>query len=261
MPFSRDTTDRIQAALREVLASASLNDWQRAFLADMQARFDKYGPRTRLSDKQYAKLRQVLAPFEGEEVSSGKTERPPRPKPSSAKSRTRMRSPSRRRARSPFGLVRKARRDLRSAIWIAAAIVAVVGVIGGLFDAGGPGKPEGPAPMSPDTTTTVRHVDAATAQPDRRNTISGRVSHVRDGDTIEVAGVAIRFQKLDCAESGTAAGERATRAMRALVAGEELTCRLAGRRSYDREIGTCALPDGRDIGRYMILEGYCGRYR
>jgi len=32
-------------------------------------------------------------------------------------------------------------------------------------------------------------------------------------------------------------------------------------KSYDREIGTCALSDGRDIGRYMIAEGYCGRYR
>ncbi len=51
---------------------------------------------------------------------------------------------------------------------------------------------------------------------------SGRVTHVRDGDTIEVDGRPIRIAALDCAESGTMAEEAATRRMRALVSGGRL---------------------------------------
>lgn len=51
---------------------------------------------------------------------------------------------------------------------------------------------------------------------------SGRVTHVRDGDTIEVDGRPIRIAALDCAEPGTMAGEAATRRMRALVSGGRL---------------------------------------
>lgn len=89
----------------------------------------------------------------------------------------------------------------------------------------------------------------------------GRVTHVRDGDTIEVDGRPIRIAALDCAESGTIAGEAATRRMRALVAGERLKCSLTGQRSYDRWIGSCQLASGRDIASVMIAEGLCRRWR
>lgn len=89
----------------------------------------------------------------------------------------------------------------------------------------------------------------------------GRVTRVRDGDTIEVDGRPIRIAALDCAEAGTFAGEAATRRMRALVAGERLRCSLTGRRSYDRWIGSCRLESGRDIASVMISEGLCRRWR
>ena len=91
-------------------------------------------------------------------------------------------------------------------------------------------------------------------------TIQGRVTHIRDGDTIEVDGIPIRFGSLDCAESGTRAGEVATAAITELVAGAELTCHLNGRSSYDRHIGSCQMPDGRDVGGIMIMGGHCERY-
>lgn len=91
--------------------------------------------------------------------------------------------------------------------------------------------------------------------------LAGPVHHVRDGDTIEVRGTAIRFAKLDCAERGTAQGEQATERMKALVRSVHLTCNLTGRKSYDRMIGTCRLPDGRDLGTVMITSGMCDRYR
>ncbi|OWJ73349.1 thermonuclease family protein [Haematobacter missouriensis] len=90
--------------------------------------------------------------------------------------------------------------------------------------------------------------------------IDGRANHVRDGDTIEVSGVPVRFGSLDCAERDTREGQIATERMRELIAGEELSCALNGRRSYDRSIGRCTLPDGSDLAARMIREGLCGRY-
>jgi len=89
----------------------------------------------------------------------------------------------------------------------------------------------------------------------------GLVTHVRDGDTIEVGGRPIRIAALDCAESGSIAGDAATRRMTALVSGQRVTCSLTGRRSYDRWIGSCRLPDGRDIASILIGEGSCRRWR
>lgn len=88
-----------------------------------------------------------------------------------------------------------------------------------------------------------------------------RVTRVRDGDTIVVGLIPVRIANLDCAESGTAAGERATRRAKELVANQTLQCRLEGRRSYDREVGVCALADGQDFGQVLISEGYCSQWR
>ena len=92
-------------------------------------------------------------------------------------------------------------------------------------------------------------------------TLAGAASHVRDGDTIVVSGVPVRCAKLDCAELGTAAGERARQRMAVLVQGHPIQCELTGRRSYDRMIGECDLPDGRSLSSIMIREGYCRRWR
>jgi hypothetical protein len=92
------------------------------------------------------------------------------------------------------------------------------------------------------------------------STVSGPVTHVRDGDTIEVSGKPIRFAKLDCDETGTIKGDAATRRMRSLVSSKALSCSLTGRRSYDRWIGSCRLSDGRDVAGVMISTGACKRW-
>jgi len=93
------------------------------------------------------------------------------------------------------------------------------------------------------------------------NILTGRVTHVRDGDTIVVGNTPIRFADLDCAELGTAAGERAKVRMQALSGGKTVTCDLTGRKSYDRMIGECDLNDGRNLSSVMIQVGFCGRWR
>lgn len=92
----------------------------------------------------------------------------------------------------------------------------------------------------------------------RGQILAGPVAHVRDGDTILVGQTPIRFTDVDCPENGTPEGERATRALRRLAAGQQVECRLEGRRSYDREIGVCFLA-GRNLGLELVAQGLCLR--
>lgn len=87
----------------------------------------------------------------------------------------------------------------------------------------------------------------------------GMVTHVRDGDTIEVARRPIRLGGLTCDERGSVLGDRATAAMRGLVLGREVRCMLDGDRTHDREVGRCSLPNGEDLGAMMIASRLCGR--
>jgi endonuclease YncB( thermonuclease family) len=86
--------------------------------------------------------------------------------------------------------------------------------------------------------------------------LEGTVSHVRDGDTIELGPIAIRLQGIAAPEGNEPGGDIATNAMRDLVLGKDLRCDLTGDRSYDRVIGVCFLKDGRDIGEVMVFEGH-----
>lgn len=104
---------------------------------------------------------------------------------------------------------------------------------------------------------------AAFTEPAR---IAGRIGaetaavRVVDGDTLVVAGVRVRIANLDCAERDTAEGQAASRAAgRILRDGARVACDLPGRRSYNREVGTCAI-DGADFGRSMVRGGHCGRW-
>lgn len=91
-------------------------------------------------------------------------------------------------------------------------------------------------------------------------TVDGRVTRVRDGDTIELRDVAIRLGSLDCSEMNTAEGRRAADRMRSLVVGRPVTCYLNGRESHDRKIGSCRLRDGSDLGGIMMRDGFCRRF-
>lgn len=91
--------------------------------------------------------------------------------------------------------------------------------------------------------------------------LRGSVTHVRDGDTIEVSSVPVRIANLDCAEMSTAKGRNARERMVQIVRGQQVACVLEGRMSYDREVGTCALAfSGEDVGEILIREGVCGRW-
>lgn len=92
--------------------------------------------------------------------------------------------------------------------------------------------------------------------------IEGRVTVVRDVDTIVVAGTPVRLNGLDGPETSTRIGREARSFMTRLVRGEIVSCQLNGDRTYDRWVGICYL-DGQDIAAIAVANGYaldCRRY-
>ena len=53
--------------------------------------------------------------------------------------------------------------------------------------------------------------------------LTGQITHVRDGDTIEVGDIAIRLNGLTCDERGIALGDRATAYLRSKVLSKTAT--------------------------------------
>lgn len=225
MPFPKARSDEILRCIHQLLATTRLTDWERDFLHDMDSRFTRYGPKTRLNNFQYRTLNDLIS--QKLESKFAKEASP---------------FHYRRDVVHADGRLTAASHSLGATLTKIAIVLAGSGYL--LFLAI-ERAPEYLAPL----------VRASSLR-----TFSGLVTHVRDGDTIEVNGVPIRFGSLDCAERGTGEGQIATARMRSLIRGQTLTCYLNGRSSYDREIGSCTLSDGRDLAGIMIQEGYCGRF-
>ena len=92
--------------------------------------------------------------------------------------------------------------------------------------------------------------------------IEGRVTVVRDVDTIVVDGIPIRLNGVDGPETSSRIGREARAFMTRLVRGETVICQLNGDRTHDRWVGVCFLVD-QDIGAIAIANGHaldCRRY-
>ena len=85
--------------------------------------------------------------------------------------------------------------------------------------------------------------------------LSGTITHVRDGDTVEVDGIAIRLAALNCPENKTKKGQYATRVAKQFE-GSKMTCELTGAKTYDRLVGYCSV-NGVDFGRFMMQNSSC----
>ncbi len=104
-------------------------------------------------------------------------------------------------------------------------------------------------------------------------TIDGKLVHVRDADTIEVATsrgrIAIRLNGVDAPELDERGGRAGREWMRRAFGGQRLTCQLNGDRTYDRWVGVCQDREGHDLGASVIAAGHArdcprfsgGRYR
>ena len=92
--------------------------------------------------------------------------------------------------------------------------------------------------------------------------LRGTVSHVRDGDTIEVENIPIRLNGISAPELDEPLGPESKAFMHELVMGKSVLCKLNGEKTYDRFVGVCFL-DNKDIGISIIEAGLaidCPRY-
>lgn len=85
--------------------------------------------------------------------------------------------------------------------------------------------------------------------------LSGTVTHVRDGDTVEVDGIAIRLAALNCPENKTQKGQYATRVAKQFE-GAKMICELTGAKTYDRFVGYCSVNEV-DFGKFMMQNSSC----
>lgn len=92
------------------------------------------------------------------------------------------------------------------------------------------------------------------AMPSSREVV-GR-AWIIDGDTIAIKGTKIRLAGIDAPELDMPYGKAAKWAMVRICKGQTVTAKLDGERSFDRLVGTCYLPDGRDIGAELIKQGF-----
>ncbi|MCP5038040.1 MAG: hypothetical protein GY945_10615, partial [Rhodobacteraceae bacterium] len=78
---------------------------------------------------------------------------------------------------------------------------------------------------------------------------------VIDGDTIVVNKIKIRLAGIDAPELDQPWGQKSKWEMVRICKGQTLHIELSGETSFDRLIGTCYLPDGRDIGAEIVKAG------
>ena len=84
--------------------------------------------------------------------------------------------------------------------------------------------------------------------------LKGR-AYVIDGDTIVIQKIKIRLAGIDAPELDQPWGRKSKWEMVRICKGQTITVSLTGETSYDRLVGTCYLPDGRDIGAEIIKAG------
>ena len=68
------------------------------------------------------------------------------------------------------------------------------------------------------------------------STLTGTISHIRDGDTIEVGNIPIRIAALNCPENDTPEGQFSS-AFALQFKGSKVICELTGAMSYKRLVG------------------------
>lgn len=108
---------------------------------------------------------------------------------------------------------------------------------------------------------------ALSATPAAATTLEGKLVHVRDADTIEIATsrgrIPIRLNGVDAPELNTRGGVAGRDWMMRTYGGDMLRCELSGDKTFDRWVGTCFDRDGVDIGAAVVAAGHardCPRF-
>ena len=100
---------------------------------------------------------------------------------------------------------------------------------------------------------------AASAEP---TILTGTVTKVRDGNTIEVGKVPIRLNGVSALEMSELLGPQSRAFMTDLIMSMRVRCELNGEKTHDRFVGICYLNE-QDIGAKVIGAGLasdCSRF-
>ncbi|TAY52913.1 thermonuclease family protein [Rhizobium leguminosarum] len=238
-------TEHLKSSIRTALSQATLTPWQRTFLSDVLARLERYGSKTRLSDKQLSKLHQILG---GEGRGRPVVQQEPRTAVNARRFRHRTRS----------FLSREAawwrRRIIRDMMIV--AVIALAGPFYSLFEMDKTAF-QGAAQQSPIASVSANQAFTIT-----------------DGDTVHVSGerAGTRLVGFNTPEKFSPQceyerqlGERASARLRELVAqGSARLIKVAcacppgtegtSRCNHGRSCGVLKV-DGRDVGQILIAEG------
>lgn len=245
---SRMAVEDLKSRIEAALAYGRLSQWQRRFLNDVHARVEKYGPRTRLSEKQWAKLYEIIGSA------------PPGTNAPSPPQSGKFRSSSRRRPRS---LLEREARYLaaRFARTLGIALAFIVGAL--IYSYVKESNITWPSPSA------VASRDAGSRVPLTRSQFT-----ITDGDTIRLIGAAkgtrlVGFNAPESIEPRCAVeadlGRRAKARLTELVASARLELKAVpcscpsgtegtARCNYGRSCGTL-FADGQDVGDVLISEG------
>ena len=90
--------------------------------------------------------------------------------------------------------------------------------------------------------------------------ISGRVTHITDGDTFHLESVTIRLWGINAPERDTPFGPGATRFLRDAINGKNVRCDERGRDHYGRVVARCWFGSF-DVGSLMVSGGWARDWR
>jgi len=94
---------------------------------------------------------------------------------------------------------------------------------------------------------------------------SGKVMHVKDGDSIVVMHgdkeEEIRLNGIDCPEKNQPFGSEATQKTTELCSDKTVSVKTHGLDQYHRTIGDVFLPDGKELNYELVRTGYAWWYR
>ncbi|WP_282153965.1 thermonuclease family protein [Ruegeria atlantica] len=160
MPFSQQKLDRLKSGIAQKLESSSINEWERNFLLSMQAKLDRYGQSTKLSDKQYSTLMRLVSTSSRRvnviPISAGPKRRQARPAPRPTR-RNRFYRP-------------RLKKKLKGFLMLVLAGFALVGLL----------TNERQSSSWPDSKNGVSEI--------YQKLVSARNIRVIDGDTVKISG-------------------------------------------------------------------------
>jgi endonuclease YncB( thermonuclease family) len=94
--------------------------------------------------------------------------------------------------------------------------------------------------------------------------VRGRVTLVRDGDTVEVRSgdreIRVRVYGIDTPERGQPWSTKAKRFTADLVGNREVVLRVRAKDKYDRTVAEVLLPDGRNLSEEILRAGLAWHY-